>query len=64
MNHKDLVELVGNSPARAGPNNVFDSVGAMVLERSKIELAIVDGKDLSNLINALEGKKFKGTLVS
>ena len=64
MNHKDLVELVGRSPATAGPNNVFDSVGAMVLERSKIELAIVDGKDLSNLIDALEGKKFKGTLVS
>jgi uridylate kinase len=63
MDHKELVELVGKSPARAGPNNVFDSVGARVLERSRIELAIVDGKDFSNLIDALEGKKFKGTLV-
>jgi len=64
MDYKGLVELVGNSPARAGPNNVFDAVGARVLERSRIELAIVDGKDLSNLIDAVEGKKFKGTLVS
>jgi len=55
---------VGRSPVKAGPNNVFDSVGATVLERSKIELAIVDGKDLSNLIDALEGKKFKGTIVA
>jgi len=63
MSHGELLELVGDSPAQAGPNNVFDSVGARVLGRSKIELAIVDGKDLSNLINALDGKKFKGTLV-
>jgi len=64
MNHKELVELVGTSPTGAGPNNVFDSVGARVLERSKIELAIVDGRSLSNLVEALEGRKFKGTLVS
>jgi len=64
MSHSELVDLVGMSPASAGPNNVFDSVGARVLQRSKIELAIVDGKDLSNLIAAVEGKMFKGTLVS
>jgi uridylate kinase len=64
MSHSELVDLVGISPASAGPNNVFDSVGARVLQRSKIELAIVDGKDLSNLIAAVEGKMFKGTLVS
>jgi uridylate kinase len=64
MSHKDLVDLVGKAPLSAGPNNVFDAVGARVLDRSKIELAIVDGKDLSNLIDALEGKKFKGTLVN
>lgn len=64
MTHKELIELVGRAPASAGPNNVFDALGARVLERSKIELAIVDGKDLSNLIAALEGKKFKGTHVT
>jgi len=64
MSHVELIELVGKSPSRAGPNNVFDAVGAGVLERSKIELAIVDGKDLANLILALEGRKFKGTLVT
>jgi uridylate kinase len=63
MTHKELVDLVGHSTG-AGPNNVFDPVGARVLERSKISLAIVDGNDLANLRDALEGKKFKGTTVA
>ncbi|OGS45123.1 MAG: hypothetical protein A3K76_06020 [Euryarchaeota archaeon RBG_13_57_23] len=62
MNHADLVKLIG-SHTGAGPHHVFDPVGAGVLGRSKIQLAIVDGKDLKNLRDALEGKKFKGTLV-
>lgn len=62
MTHKELVTLVGHSTG-AGPNNVFDPVGARVLERSKISLAVVDGNDLANLRDALEGKKFKGTIV-
>lgn len=63
MTYKELVALIGPSPAAAGPNNVFDAVGAKVLERSKISLAVVHGDDLPNLRDALEGKKFKGTLV-
>ncbi len=63
MKHRELVALLGPSPTRAGPNHVFDAVGAKVLERSKISLAVVDGNDLTNLRDALEGKKFKGTLV-
>lgn len=63
MNHRELIELVGHSTG-AGPNHVFDPVGARVLQRSEISLAIVDGNDLANLRDALEGKKFKGTTVS
>jgi uridylate kinase len=62
MTHNELISLVGHSTG-AGPNNVFDPVGARVLQRSKISLAIVDGTDMVNLRDALEGKKFKGTLV-
>jgi len=64
MTHRDLVALVGSAAVGAGPNNVFDAVGARVLERSKISLAVVDGNDLPNLRDAIEGKKFKGTLIS
>jgi len=64
MKHKDLVALVSGTHSGAGPNIVFDPVGAKVLERSRIALSIVDGTDLSNLRDAIEGKKFKGTLVA
>jgi uridylate kinase len=63
MTHKEFINLVGHSTG-AGPNNVFDPVGARVLERSNISLAIVDGNELANLRDALEGKKFKGTTVA
>jgi uridylate kinase len=63
MKHEELVSLVSITPSGAGPNTVFDPVGARVLERSKIALSIVDGHDLANLREALEGKAFKGTLV-
>jgi len=62
MSYADLAKLIG-SHTGAGPHHVFDALGASVLGRSKIQLAIVDGKDLKNLREALEGKKFKGTLV-
>jgi uridylate kinase len=62
MTHKELIALVGHVVG-AGPSNVFDPVGASVLARSRISLAIVDGNDLTNLRDALEGKEFKGTLV-
>jgi len=64
MSHRELVALVSGAPHAAGPNNVFDPVGAQVLERSRIPLMIVDGRDLKNLRDAVEGRKFKGTLVS
>src|SRR4030042_164793 len=54
MTHKELIDLVGHSTG-AGPNQGLDPVGARVLERSRISLAIVDGKDLANLRDALEG---------
>lgn len=64
MSHRELIALISGTPHAAGPNTVFDSVGAHVLERSKMPLMIVDGRDLKNLRDAVEGKKFKGTLVS
>lgn len=63
MTYKELVDLVGACPPGAGPSIVFDPVGAKVIERSRITLAIVDGRDLGNLKSALEGREFAGTLV-
>ena len=63
MSHGDLVALVSGDHSRAGPHGVFDSAGAKALEKSGIPLFIVDGTNLKNLRNAIEGKKFNGTIV-
>lgn len=47
----------------AGQEFVFDRLGADLLHRAKIPLAIVHGRDLPNLRAALEGRSFRGTRV-
>jgi uridylate kinase len=47
----------------AGQNFVFDRLGADTLAAARIPLRIVAGRDLPNLADALEGRRFRGTLV-
>ncbi len=56
--------LVGRS-VEGGPGQhfPFDRLGAETLARAGIPLAIVAGRDLSNLEQALVGAPFQGTLV-
>jgi uridylate kinase len=53
----------GSTGVDAGQEFVFDRLGADLLHRAKIPLAIVDGRDLPNLRAALEGRAFEGTRV-
>jgi len=46
-----------------GPSIVFDPKAARVVARAKIPLAVVNGRDLEALRNAVLGKPFRGTLV-
>jgi uridylate kinase len=64
MTHAELLKLVGTDPLGAGPNVVFDPTGAKVLADQRISLAVVDGRDLTNLRDALEGNAFIGTIVA
>jgi uridylate kinase len=52
-----------SSGTEAGQEFVFDRLGADLLHRAKIPLAIVHGRDLPNLRAALEGRSFNGTQV-
>ena len=46
----------------AGLSLPFDPIAAKEAQKSRIKVSIV-GKDLNNLKNLLEGKKFKGTVI-
>ena len=47
---------------KAGMNAPFDPVAAKEAKKSRIKVNII-GKDLKNLENLLNGKKFKGTVI-
>jgi uridylate kinase len=59
----ELHDLVGRPNHEAGPSDVFDPTGAAIVLRTKIPLYIVNGRNLAELEKAVEGAKFKGTVV-
>lgn len=60
----ELVDLISSSQLRAGANLVMDLVAVKVVERSKIPLVVMDGRDPVSLADALKGTSCPGTLVS
>jgi uridylate kinase len=62
MSWKDFRKMVGNkwSP---GLNAPFDPIASRLAHEENLEVVIMNGKNLKNLENYLEGKKFKGTMI-
>ena len=58
---KDFTKLVGKK-WKAGMHAPFDPIAAKEAQKSKIKVFII-GRDLKNLENLLNGKKFKGTVI-
>ncbi len=64
MTHEELTRLaVDGDKRKAKTNFPFDLVACRLAQRSNVELRFVDGKNLKEVQNALEGKAFKGTIV-
>lgn len=64
LTHAELVQLASRFDQRTARTNfVFDLVAAKLAARSKIEVDFVDGRDLSQLKAAIDGKQFEGTRV-
>lgn len=64
LSAEDLVRICSTGDARAGGTGVVDALGAKMVQRSGIETAIVDGRDLKSLEAALMGAgEFHGSLV-
>lgn len=60
---KDFRQMVGNT-WDPGMNAPFDPIASRLAQKNKLEVIIMNGKNLKNLENYLEGKKYKGTLIS
>jgi len=56
-------KIVGNK-WKAGLNLPFDPVAAREAEKLKLKVIVLKGNDLENFKNFLNGRKFKGTVIS
>ncbi len=60
-----LIQIILKSEqAGAGPHIVIDILASKLIERSRIPTLVVNGRDLDELKNAIEGKDFNGTIIS
>lgn len=63
VSHEELVRLSGETHAKAGPSVVFDPKAARIVAEARIPVAVVDGRDVEALANAIAGRPFRGTRV-
>ena len=59
---KELGDLVYKEHG-AGRSSVFDPLGVKIASEEKIDILIVDGRDLDDLKNAILGNGIKGTFI-
>ncbi len=62
MTYSELRRLMEGFPQAAGEYRMVDAVGLSILERSRISLSIIDGRDPKRLREALS-KGYAGTIV-
>lgn len=62
INWKNFRRIVGNR-WDPGANFPFDPVASKLAQKIGLKVIIAEGKNLSNLKNILDGKKFHGTII-
>ncbi|MDA2936205.1 UMP kinase [Patescibacteria group bacterium AH-259-L05] len=58
----EFISIVGKKWSPRG-NWPFDPIASQLAQKLKIKVVIVNGKNLDNLKNYMQGKKFKGTVI-
>jgi uridylate kinase len=60
---KEFRKIVG-SKWNPGKNAPFDPIAAKLAQKNRLRVIVANGKNLKNLKDILEGKKFKGTVIN
>jgi len=63
MTINELIELIGTDRMEPGQSAVVDPIAIGLAEKSQINIAVLDGRDVDLIESALDGKEFEGTLV-
>lgn len=59
---KDFQKIVGNKWT-PGANLPFDPIASKLADKNKIKVIVMNGKNLAEVKKAIEGKKFRGTVI-
>ncbi len=60
---EDLIKKYGTRWESAGKNTVIDGPALEIIQRSKIETVVLNGKNINELEKAILGKSFNGTII-
>lgn len=63
ISYDELLSVLSKGENRPRQNLILDIPCALILKRSKIKTFIVDAKNIENLENAVQEKKFVGTTI-
>ncbi|MEM0135303.1 MAG: UMP kinase [Thermoplasmatales archaeon] len=63
ISYSSAIKMITSVKRAAGENFPLDILSLNIARRSNIKIKIVSFKDTSNVFSAIEGKKFKGTIV-
>jgi uridylate kinase len=63
LSYKKLLEITNKVNLEAGAKSAVDAVCAKIIARSKILTFIINGRNLKNLVNLIDGKAFIGTVI-
>ena len=63
INYSDLISLIISCGSKPGQNIVLDFACCMILQRSNLLGVVLDGNDVENFSNYIEGNSFTGTTI-
>jgi len=58
-----LLDMVSGLPQAPGTYELVDLLGVNILKKAKLKMIALDGRDIENMRNAIDGKPFVGTVV-
>ncbi len=63
LSSEKLVDMIKSYSAGAGQYELVDILAVKIIQRSNLKTIFLNGRNLENLRNAIEGKEFTGTLI-
>jgi len=63
INYRDFRRMLGKVKEKPGQHFVLDRLATEIVSANKINVAILNGKNLRSLENFINGKKFVGTIL-